>query len=175
MSYLLNEIFYDITKFLPNDDIADLMLLSRNFNALVTPRLKQIDKEMATMNQSIKSFISIKSFYLTGPGAKWITDLNLKRFEPIGSKAKKQMKRVLENEKEFLAFLRNATIDNGMLEKLKEKMSFERFDDRTFIGILDALVSTPKFRQDYNISLKFSKLYTLEVIQLKMNRLDWVF
>ncbi|KAI1701766.1 RWD domain-containing protein [Ditylenchus destructor] len=44
MCSLPNEVFSVITNFLPNDDIIDLMFLSRNFNTLVTPRLKQIDE-----------------------------------------------------------------------------------------------------------------------------------
>ncbi|KAI1731120.1 hypothetical protein Ddc_03849 [Ditylenchus destructor] len=57
MSFLPNEIFLDMTNFLPNNDITDLMLLSRKFNAFVTPRLQKIDQEMATMNQTIESLM----------------------------------------------------------------------------------------------------------------------
>ncbi|KAI1700949.1 hypothetical protein DdX_16387 [Ditylenchus destructor] len=90
MSSLPNEILYNISNFLPNDDITDLMLMSRNFNALVTLRLKKIDQEMATMNQSIKSNVP------GSPESVWISQLNLKRYEPIGSKAKKRMNDVIE-------------------------------------------------------------------------------
>ncbi|KAI1701410.1 hypothetical protein Ddc_17634 [Ditylenchus destructor] len=167
MTYLPNEVLTIITKFLPTDDITDLMLLSRNFNALVTPRLQKIDQEVATINQSIESFIT-----LPAPGGKWNSQLILKQFEPSDSKAKERMKEVFENENTFLYCLQDARPNNGMLEKLKEKMSLERFDDPTFMGILGALISVPKFRQDYNISLKFSKLYKLEVITFKVMTLD---
>ncbi|KAI1706846.1 hypothetical protein Ddc_15113 [Ditylenchus destructor] len=85
MSSLPNEIFSDVTNFLPNDDITDLMLMSKTFNALVTPRLKKINQEMSTMDQSIKSFMPSPAPDPTD--CKWISQLNLKRFEPIGSEA----------------------------------------------------------------------------------------
>ncbi|KAI1703441.1 hypothetical protein Ddc_16549 [Ditylenchus destructor] len=83
MFYLPNEVLSVITKFLPNDDVIDLMLLSRNFNALVTPRLREIDQEMSNMNQSIESFMPMPAPDETDN--VWISQLNLKKFEPIGS------------------------------------------------------------------------------------------
>ncbi|KAI1699567.1 hypothetical protein Ddc_18511 [Ditylenchus destructor] len=91
MSSLPNEISFDITNFLPNDDITDLMLMSRKFNAFVTPRLKKINEDRATMNQSIKSPVPEIN------DDKWIAQQDLKKFEPIGSVAKKQMKAVFES------------------------------------------------------------------------------
>ncbi|KAI1697112.1 hypothetical protein DdX_18675 [Ditylenchus destructor] len=85
MSSLPNEIFFDISNFLPNDDITDLMLMSRTFNALVTPRLQKINQEMTTMNQSIESFMPTPAPHHTDND--WIAQLNLKKFEPIGSEA----------------------------------------------------------------------------------------
>ncbi|KAI1697120.1 hypothetical protein DdX_18683 [Ditylenchus destructor] len=148
MSSLPNEIFSDITKFLPNDDITDQMLMSRTFNALVTPRLQKIKQEMATMNQFIKSFMPTPE----PSDSEWISQLNLKRFEPIGSAAKKRMKDAFKDEEEILNHLRNPTLGNGMLDGLKARMSLERFDDRTFLRILGSLVSEPKFREENNIS-----------------------
>ncbi|KAI1707489.1 hypothetical protein Ddc_14774 [Ditylenchus destructor] len=101
MSSLPNEIFADLTNFLPNDDITDLMLLSRTFNTLVTPRLKKIDQEMSTTNQSIKSFMP--SPEPDPSDNEWIAKLNLKRFLPIGSEAKKPMKKLIRN-KEFVQY-----------------------------------------------------------------------
>ncbi|KAI1694007.1 hypothetical protein DdX_20340 [Ditylenchus destructor] len=138
MSSLPSEIFSDITNFLPNDDITDLMLMAKTFNALVTPRLKKIDEDRATMNQSIKSPVpEIKD-------GEWIAQLDLKRFEPIGSVAKKRMKDVIER----------ICIEELKWEimGLKEVMSLERFDDATFLRILWALLAKPEFRQEYNIS-----------------------
>ncbi|KAI1703444.1 hypothetical protein Ddc_16552 [Ditylenchus destructor] len=154
MSSLPNEIFYDITNFLPYDDITDLMHLSRKFNALVTPRLKKIGEEMATMNQSIESFMPepVPTDY------EWISQLNLKRFEPIGSVAKKRMKEFFEDnaENDFLnwqARRRKVSLELRQisLEKCKKRTSLERFDNPTFLRILSALVSKPKFRQEYKI------------------------
>ncbi|KAI1701413.1 hypothetical protein Ddc_17637 [Ditylenchus destructor] len=191
MPFLPNEIFADLTKFLPNDDITDLMLLSRKFNALVTPRLQKIDEEMATMNQSIKSPVPEIS------DDEWISQLNFKRFDPIGSKAKKRMQEAFMNEielldclneatldngmlkshkeslKELLDYLHKATLDKGMLKSLKERMSLERFDDITFYRILAGLVSVPKFRQDYNISLEFSQLIRRHVNQAIALKHEW--
>lgn len=76
------------------------------------------------------------------------------------------MKEVFEDEDNFLYFLRNATPENGMLVELKERMSLERFNDPTFVCILGTLVAVPKFRQDYDISLKYSKLYRLEIASI---------
>ncbi|KAI1697119.1 hypothetical protein DdX_18682 [Ditylenchus destructor] len=149
MSSLPNEIFSDITNFLPNDDITDLMLMSRTFNTLVTPRLQKIHE--------------------------WISQLNLKRFEPIGSAAKKRMKDMFENEEEFRNHLSSATIgcDIGMLDEildgLKERMSLERFDNLTFLCILSALVSVPKFREEYNIS-KSTGLICVHMASYEYNR-----
>ncbi|KAI1713349.1 hypothetical protein Ddc_12004 [Ditylenchus destructor] len=59
MSALPNEISFDITNFLPNDDVTDLMLVSRNFNALVTPRLQKINeakKRMKDIFQSLSGY-----------------------------------------------------------------------------------------------------------------------
>ncbi|KAI1701409.1 hypothetical protein Ddc_17633 [Ditylenchus destructor] len=156
MSSLPNEIFSDITNFLPNDDITDLMHLSRNFNAFVTPRLKKIDEDRATMNQSIESFMPSPT---PENDCDWIPQLNLKQFEPIGSKAKKQVKKVLENEE-------NSKFFNGFLDRLKKGMSLDRFDEPSFLRILGALVSTPKFRQDYSIpfELAYNYLQTIHLI-----------
>ncbi|KAI1697116.1 hypothetical protein DdX_18679 [Ditylenchus destructor] len=154
MSSLPNEIFSDITNFLPNDDVTDLMLMSRTFNALVTPRLQKIDQEMATMNQSIKSFMPTPA--PEPSDSEWIAQLNLKRFEPIGSAAKKRMKETFEHEREFLYLLRDATLDIGMLDGFKERMSLERFDDATFLRILGALVAIPKYQEEYKITERTS-------------------
>ncbi|KAI1707493.1 hypothetical protein Ddc_14778 [Ditylenchus destructor] len=145
MSSLPNEIFSNISNFLPNDDITDLMLLSRNFNALVTPRLQKIDEEMTTMNQSIKSPTSQVT------DGEWISQLNLKQFEPIGYNAKKQMRRSLAILRQDMV---NTTEKWNIINvvRFKERMSLERFDDATFLHILIALLSRPEFRQEYNIS-----------------------
>ncbi|KAI1699931.1 hypothetical protein DdX_17024 [Ditylenchus destructor] len=156
MSFLPNEIFYDITNFLPNDDITDQMLLSRNFNALVTPRLQKIDQEMTTMNQSIESFMPSPA----PADNEWIFQLNLKRFEPIGSEAKQRMKTVLENRddvRDCLLNIEKSDMRSTLLPKLKERMSLERFDDPTFLRILGALIAQPKFRQEYNVWPKFPR------------------
>ncbi|KAI1706845.1 hypothetical protein Ddc_15112 [Ditylenchus destructor] len=166
MSSLPNEIFSDVTNFLPNDDITDLMLMSKTFNALVTPRLKKINQEMSTMDQSIKSFMPSPAPDPTD--CKWISQLNLERFKPIGSEAKKRMQKVFENERELPNFLRNATLGNYLFDRLKERMSLERFDDETFLRILGALVSMPKFRKEYNISYKSGKLIINIAIELRM-------
>ncbi|KAI1699566.1 hypothetical protein Ddc_18510 [Ditylenchus destructor] len=142
MSSLPNEIFFNITNFLPNDDITDLMLMSRKFNALVTPRLQKINQEMTTMNQSIKSPMHEVDDY------EWISQLDLKTFEPIGSKAKERMKQTFE------ILCRESKED---LLRYKKGMSLERFDDDTFLHILDALLSKPIFRQVYNISLDMAE------------------
>ncbi|KAI1700818.1 hypothetical protein Ddc_17927 [Ditylenchus destructor] len=119
MSSLPSEIFSNITNFLPTDNITDLMLLSRKFNAVVTPRLKKIDQ------------------------------------------AKKRMKETFENDDKLLNSLVTATLNTGMLDELKERMSLERFDDTTFVRILMALVAMPKFREEYNVSGKtFNGLVT---------------
>ncbi|KAI1695990.1 hypothetical protein DdX_19281 [Ditylenchus destructor] len=152
MSSLPNEIFADVTNFLPNNDITDLMLMSRTFNALVTPRLQKIDQEMSTMNQSIKSFMPMPA---PDPADnEWITKLDLKRFLPIGSEAKKPMKKLIKNTK-FVQYclcnVHHPDVRNGKLQRLKRKMSLERFDDPTFLRILGALIAIPEFRQEYNI------------------------
>ncbi|KAI1700966.1 UDP-glucoronosyl and UDP-glucosyl transferase domain-containing protein [Ditylenchus destructor] len=150
MSFLPNEIVYDITNFLPNDDITDQMLMSRNFNVLVTPRLKKIDQEMTTMNQSIESFMPSPA----PADNEWIPQLNLKRFEPIGSEAKKRMKKVFENRTDIIDCLfkiNNPDMRSTLLPRLKKEMSLERFDDPTFLRILGALIAQPKFRQEYNV------------------------
>ncbi|KAI1701658.1 f-box-like domain-containing protein [Ditylenchus destructor] len=151
MSSLPNEIFCDIANFLPNDDITDLMLTSRTFNSLVTPRLRKIDQEMATLNQSIKSPVREVT------DCEWISQMNLKRFEPIGSAAKKRMKQVFE-------ILGNRRESNDDILRFKEGMSLERFGDATFLRILNALLSKPEFRREYNISLHLA-----ESIQLSCN------
>ncbi|KAI1699521.1 hypothetical protein DdX_17274 [Ditylenchus destructor] len=163
MASLPNEIFYDMTNFLPNDDIIDLMLLSRNFNGLVAPRLRKIDQEMATMDQSVKSLFSPSALH---PGSEYISEQNLKRIEPVGSKAKKRMKEVFEDKKELQDCLGNATLNTGMLDGLKKRMSLERFGDATFLRILKALFTTPKFLQDYNISLNISYICRLHIMQI---------
>ncbi|KAI1707498.1 hypothetical protein Ddc_14783 [Ditylenchus destructor] len=163
MSSFPNEIFYNITNFLPNDDIADLMLMSRNFNALVTPRLRKIDQQMATMNQSIESFMPLPA---PEPSNNvWISQLNLKRFEPIGSQAKKRLTEAFYriNLNNLLELIRLILKDRNrlpcheeMIDKYKEIMSLERYDTATFVRILCALIATPKFRQDYKIPIKFA-------------------
>ncbi|KAI1699520.1 hypothetical protein DdX_17273 [Ditylenchus destructor] len=165
MSSLPNEIFSDMTKFLPNDNITDLMLMSRNFNALVTPRLKKIDEEMATMNQSIGSFMPSPA---PENDHEWIPQLNLKRFEPIGSKAKKRVKEVLENEKN----LNENHVFDGMIDRLKEGMSLDRFDNISFLRILGALISTPKFRQEYNIPFELAYYFSLTLTLILDSRYD---
>ncbi|KAI1703831.1 hypothetical protein DdX_14670 [Ditylenchus destructor] len=154
MSSLPNEIFSDITNFLPNDDITDLMLMSRNFNAHVTPRLKKIDQEMATTDQSIESFMPSPEPDPTDN--EWISQLNLKKFLQIGTEAKKRLKEFLMNEKiDFLtSFL-------PQVFRYKEKMSLERFDDKTFLYILCVLIAMPNFRQEYNISQDAAKCVQL--------------
>ncbi|KAI1699516.1 hypothetical protein DdX_17268 [Ditylenchus destructor] len=181
MSSLPNEIFYNVTKFLPNDDITDLMLLSKKFNVLVTPRLRKIDQEMATMDQSIDSFMPSPA--PEHADREWISQLNLKRFEPIGSKAKKRMKQVFENEKDFQNFLVNVSshfrstshfriisgstaLGIAKLDSYKEIMSLERLDDLSFLQILGVLVAMPKFRQEYNISAKFARCIHMEMVTI---------
>ncbi|KAI1703830.1 hypothetical protein DdX_14669 [Ditylenchus destructor] len=156
MSPLPNEIVAVITNFLPNDDITDLMLLSRNFNALVTPRLEKFNQEMATMDQHIKSFMPIPAPDPTD--CEWISQLDLKRFEPIGSEAKKRMREVFEKEEDdLLNCLRRAGDWNAPLDTFKEAMSLERYDDATFLRILSALLSKPGFREEYNVSLDLAR------------------
>ncbi|KAI1707488.1 hypothetical protein Ddc_14773 [Ditylenchus destructor] len=152
MSALPNEIFSDMTKFLPNDDITDLMLMSRTFNALVTPRLQKINQDLTTMNQSIKSPVPEIN------DDKWIAQLNLKRFEPIGSVTKKRAKNAFER-------FRNGEMKVDEMA-LKERMSLERFDDVTFLRILAALVATPKFREEYNISQEQAGIIQIRYVRL---------
>ncbi|KAI1701404.1 hypothetical protein Ddc_17628 [Ditylenchus destructor] len=171
---LPNEIFFNITNFLPNDDITDLMLLSRKFNALVTPRLQKIDQEMATMDQSVESFIPSPEPEPTDRG--WISQL--KRFVPIGSKAKKRMKEVFENQEDFQNFLVNVSTHfrwigstaEGIVkfDSYKKRMSLERFDDTTFLQILGILVAIPKIRQECNISPKFARSIHMEMVSIFM-------
>ncbi|KAI1704927.1 hypothetical protein Ddc_15946 [Ditylenchus destructor] len=155
MSSLPNEIFFDITNFLPNDDITDLMLLSRTFNAHVTPRLKKINEDMATMNQSIKSFMSSLA---PKNESEWIS--HRKRFLPIGSVAKKRMKKLFANnqviEDCFCKFDEKQELDIGTFDILKKGMSLERFDDTTFLHIMYGLVSIPEFCQEYNVKCHFA-------------------
>ncbi|KAI1701405.1 hypothetical protein Ddc_17629 [Ditylenchus destructor] len=153
MTSLLNEIFSNITNFLPNNDITDLMLLSRKFNVLVTPRLQKIDQKMGTMKQSILSFMPLPE---SDPADhKWISQLELKRFKPIGSNAKRRMMKVFQHPDDVLCCLQNAKMCMGTLDMIQKGMSLERFDDTTFIRILGTLVAMPKFRQEYNISYNF--------------------
>ncbi|KAI1700814.1 macrophage migration inhibitory factor (MIF) domain-containing protein [Ditylenchus destructor] len=79
MFSLPNEIFSDITNFLPNDDITDLMLVEK---------LQRSCDSAFAKNQS----------------GEWIVQLNLKKFEPIGSEAKKRMKKAFENEERIPRF-----------------------------------------------------------------------
>ncbi|KAI1695988.1 hypothetical protein DdX_16391 [Ditylenchus destructor] len=139
------EVLSVITNFLPIDDITDLMLLSKQFSALAAPRLRPIDEEMATMNQSIKSFLPV--------GNEWISQLDFKRFLPIGSQAKNRMKSVFENRylRVCLGNIENSDLRATMLPRIKERMSLERFDDPTFLRILGALIARPEFRQEYNV------------------------
>ncbi|KAI1700817.1 hypothetical protein Ddc_17926 [Ditylenchus destructor] len=172
MSSLLSEIFFDITKFLPNDDITDLMLLSRKFNALVVPRLQKIDQEMSTMNQSIKSFMPSPAPEPTDN--EWISQLNLKRFEPIGSKAKKLMRKAFMNQvviQYCLVNVEDSDAQTWMLQKLKKEMFLERFDDPSFLRIFGALIATPKFRQEYNVSRKLLRYIEMFYIQLAMRNI----
>ncbi|KAI1695993.1 hypothetical protein DdX_19284 [Ditylenchus destructor] len=144
-SSLPNEIFADLTRFLPNSGITDLMLMSRKFNALVTPRLKKIDQGI-----------------VPDPAHAWISPLNLKQYEPIGSAAKKRMREVFEKEEDdLLNCLRRAGDWKVPLKKFKEKMSLQRFDDATFLRILNTLLSNPEFRRKYNVSRNMAGyLYT---------------
>ncbi|KAI1695987.1 hypothetical protein DdX_19278 [Ditylenchus destructor] len=186
MSSLPNEIFYNITNFLPNDDITDLMLMSRNFNALVTPRLKKIEQEIATMNQSVESFMPSPA--PDRSDHEWISQLNLERFEPIGYEAsylskfadpevnilskfqaKKRMREVFENHVELRDCVTNMTIPSvraTMLPRLKERMSLDRFDDPSFLRIVGALVAKPKFRQEYNVPSMLPRIMTLCYLEL---------
>ncbi|KAI1701411.1 hypothetical protein Ddc_17635 [Ditylenchus destructor] len=137
MSSLPNEIFSDITNFLPNDDITDLMLLSKTFNALLTPRLKKIDQAKKRMKEVFEN--EEQSIVDNGT------------FE------------VIENR----IVVNCMTCDDSHMLKtfdiLKEGMSLERFDDTTFLRILGALVAMPKFRQEYNISFKLARHYILHI------------
>ncbi|KAI1703832.1 hypothetical protein DdX_14671 [Ditylenchus destructor] len=151
MFYLPNEVLSVITNFLSNDDITDLMLLSRNFNALVTPRLKNINQEMSARNLSIESFMPKP----VETDNEWISQLDLKRFEPIGFKAKKQMKEFFEkvdDDDDFLKCLRKAGDQNASLDRFKKIMSLERFNDPTFLRVLCTLISIPEFRVEYNVT-----------------------
>ncbi|KAI1700963.1 hypothetical protein DdX_16402 [Ditylenchus destructor] len=161
-SSLPNDIFYNVTNFLPNDDITDLMLMSRTVNALVTPRLRKLDEEMATLNQSIKSFMPIPP---PETDDEWISQLNLKKFEPVGSAAKKRMMDAFHKKNDSLRCNGFNYLDSGQFDRLKERMSLQRFNNLTFFGILGALVATPKFRQEYNISRNFAHSIACFVIQ----------
>ncbi|KAI1703567.1 hypothetical protein Ddc_16494 [Ditylenchus destructor] len=167
MSSLPNEIFYNVTSFLPNDDIIDLMLLSKKFNSLVTPRMKKIDKEMTTMNQNIESFMPVPA---PADNHEWIPQLNLKRFEPIGSKGKKRMKELFATWQDFDdCFCEIETkweVNFEALDRLKNGMSLERFDDATFLRILFTLVAIPKFRDEYNIPFHFATKFRLWFMML---------
>ncbi|KAI1704930.1 hypothetical protein Ddc_15949 [Ditylenchus destructor] len=149
MSSVPNEIFGNITNFLPNDDITDLMLLSRTFNAHVTPRLRRINEDRTTMNQTIESFETTPT---SEDADEWVAQLNLKRFEPIGSVAKKRMKELLVNIQEFEdcfhKFNEKPELDIGTFDRIKQGMSLERFDDAAFLHIMFAFVSTPEFCQE---------------------------
>ncbi|KAI1703816.1 hypothetical protein DdX_14652 [Ditylenchus destructor] len=108
------------------------------------------------MNQSIKSFMPSPAPAATDH--EWVSQLNLTRFEPIGSETKKRMKDLFENQKDIknllLINLPNSLDDLKIpsLCKLKERMSLSRFDDATFLRIFCVQIATPKFRQEYNIS-----------------------
>ncbi|KAI1703833.1 hypothetical protein DdX_14672 [Ditylenchus destructor] len=154
MYFLPSEVLIIITNFLPNDGITDLMLLSRNFNALVTPRLKNIDQEMATMNQSITSFKPKLKPELSD--CEWIPQLNLERFEPIGFVAKRRMKEAFKRIEDAFLHCSHYAGERVPLERFKERMSLERFKDATFLRIFSALVSRPKFREEYKIRLDMS-------------------
>ncbi|KAI1699569.1 hypothetical protein Ddc_18513 [Ditylenchus destructor] len=150
---LPSDIFYNVTNFLPNDDIADLMLLSKTFNVFVTPRLRKIDQEMAITNQSIKSFMPSPTPKRNDN--KWVSQLNLKKFEPIDSVAKKAMKEVFFNDDDFKYLVSNTMgITLHTFDQFKESLSLERFDDPTSLRILGALLATPNFRQEYNVPHK---------------------
>ncbi|KAI1707490.1 hypothetical protein Ddc_14775 [Ditylenchus destructor] len=160
MSSLPNEILRDLTNFLDNDDITDRMLLSRNFNAVVTPRLLKIDQEMATMNQSIKSFMPSPTPDHTDN--EWISQLDLKRFEPIGSEAKNRMEEAFGYKYYLPHIIRDAKkySNFGMLKHVKKRMSLERFKDKTFMRILGALLATPEFLEEYNVSDNYARTIT---------------
>ncbi|KAI1707495.1 hypothetical protein Ddc_14780 [Ditylenchus destructor] len=169
MSSIPNEVLSVITRFLADDHVADLILLSRNFNAHVTPRLKKIDEEMATMNQSIKSFTPFPAPDSTDN--EWISQLDLKRFLPIGSEAKKQMKKVFENYvdlRDSLGYTENPDVRSRLLPILKKRMSLERFDDPTFLRIVGALIATPKFRQEYNVEPLLTFLVSVYCVEHAM-------
>ncbi|KAI1700959.1 hypothetical protein DdX_16398 [Ditylenchus destructor] len=128
MSSLPNEIFYNISKFLPNDDITDLMLMSKKFNGLVTPRLQKIDQ------------------------AK-------RRFTEVLEEDYKELAREIAP---ILGFW-NGICDQDKVDKYKERMSLERFDNATFVRILAALVSLPKFRAEYNSPKKLARYIRIAV------------
>ncbi|KAI1707487.1 hypothetical protein Ddc_14772 [Ditylenchus destructor] len=131
MSSLPNEMVSKITNFLPNSGITDLMLTSRNFNALVTPRLRKIDEGI-----------------VPDPAHEWVSQSNLKQYEPIGSAAKKRMRAVFEkDEDELLNCLRRPGYSKVPLQRFKEKMSLQRFDDAIFLRILSTLLLNPEFRK----------------------------
>ncbi|KAI1703814.1 hypothetical protein DdX_14650 [Ditylenchus destructor] len=151
---LPNEIFSDLANFLPNDDMTDLMLLSRTFHAIIHPRLHKIDEEMSTKDQHIESFMPSPA---PDTDREWISQLDLQRFEPIGSVAKNRMKEAFGNRDDFLRSLWNATNGIDSFVRLKQRLSLERFDDATFLRILGAMVAMPKFRQEYKISYPFAQ------------------
>ncbi|KAI1693342.1 hypothetical protein Ddc_22900 [Ditylenchus destructor] len=92
---------------------------------------------------------------------EWILQLNLKRFEPIGSIAKKRMKEAfgeLENLKKSLGTTK--------FDEYQKRMSLERFNRESFYRIMDALMARQTFRQEYNISYELARWVTL-IYQLK--------
>ncbi|KAI1699563.1 hypothetical protein Ddc_18507 [Ditylenchus destructor] len=109
---------------------------------------------MATVNQCIKSFIPKPA---PKDDSEWISQLNLKKFEPIGSKAKKAMKKVFANDVDFKCLCNGSMVlGRDTFDRFKEGLSLERFDDATFLRILGALVATPKFRQDFNVPFELA-------------------
>ncbi|KAI1700955.1 hypothetical protein DdX_16394 [Ditylenchus destructor] len=139
MSHPPSEVLSVITNFLPNDDITDLMLMSKTFNAHVTPRLRKIDEEMSIVNQSIESFMPSPP---PETDDEWISQLNLKQFEPIGSVAKRRVKQLFADcqfVRKFDEIGTRMELDVRTLDRLKKAMSLERFDNETYLRILFAL------------------------------------
>ncbi|KAI1707492.1 hypothetical protein Ddc_14777 [Ditylenchus destructor] len=97
---------------------------------------------MTTMNQSIKSPVAGVT------DDEWISQLNLKQFEPIGSQSKKRMREAFEIlHKSFETAPWNVNV-----VRYKKRMSLGRFDDATFWRILKALLARPEFCHAYNVS-----------------------
>ncbi|KAI1703813.1 hypothetical protein DdX_14649 [Ditylenchus destructor] len=113
------------------------------------------------MNQSIES---------PDPEIKdgdWIAQLDLKRFEPIGSVAKKHMREMFATADKFLP---NARDDEWA--EIKEKMSLERFSYWTFLRIFCALLSSEEFRGNHSIPSDTAKEFHNAAGDLKQANYD---